>query len=197
MKIEFSVGIPGEIVTHSFGDLGFGTRTFSAGDKAVLVGTFILSSRKWTVETISWTETNEYLNEDSIPDGLPVWRRKLKAGADSIAHATLTRTDDNLGVKYTQDAEVNNFRILVNGGNPLFPLAPNIDADLLLQVRPDSAGFAAKLTGTHDQFPEYSLLINGTSLYSFDPVDNGSSPDDLLGFNNTTVVTTWRFFPGS
>lgn len=161
------------------------------------MGTFIPSTRKWPVDSIYWTETTEYSNEDSIPDGLPVWRRKLKAGADPIAKATVARTDDNLSIKYTQDAEVNNFRILVNGGNPVFSLAPNIDADLLLQVRPELGGFAAKLTGARDKFPAYSLLINATSLYSFDPVEKGSSPDGLFGINKETVVTAWRVFPGN
>lgn len=197
MDIELKVGIPGELVTHSFLGLGLREKTYSGGDKALLTGSFSVATRTWIDKRVVWTETKEYKNDSAVQIlGRPPWRRALKTGSVPVAKGTLTRTADNLGISHAQNAEVSNLRIVVDGGNPLFVKAPNINADLLLQIRAEPGGFAAKLTGTHDQFPAYTLHVNGTLLYDFDPEAAGTTPDSLFGLNSQTVVTTWRVFAG-
>lgn len=198
MEIDFRVGIPGQAVTHSFLGLGVGERTFSAGEKAYVTAGFSLATRSLGNLKLDWTSNGEYANADSVVvPGAPAWQRTLRPGAVALETRQLTRTPDNLNLTHTQDAEVSNLRFTVDGGNPLFPAAPNIDADLLLQIRPEPGGFAAKLSGGHDRFPGYVLKINGKVLYEFDPVAAGSSPDSLFGpAPDQTVATSWLVFQG-
>ena len=198
MDIDLRVGIPGQAVTHSFLGLGVGEKSFSAGDKAIVTAEFSLATRKLANAEFSWTENGEYANTDSIAvPGAPAWQRTLRTGAVAIDKKRLPRTAENLNLTHDQSAEVSNLRFIVNGGNPLLPAAPNIDAELLLQIRPEAAGFAAKLTGAHDRFPGYALKINGKPVYKFDPVSAGSSPDSLFGPSpDETVATEWIMFQG-
>jgi hypothetical protein len=199
MDIDFRLAIPGQAVTHSFLGLGVGERTFSAGEKAIVTAALSLATRKLVNGRLDWTENGEYANADSIAvPGAPAWQRTLRAGAVAIDKKRLARTTENLNLTHVQSAEVSSLRFTVNGGNPLFPAAPNIHADLLLQIRPEGGGFAAKLTGTHDRFPGYVLKINGRVLYNFDPVAAGSSPDSLFGpAPDEAVATHWIVFHGS
>ena len=99
MDIELKIGVLGEAVTHSFLGLGLGEKTYSAGEKAVLTGSFTVATRKWIDKQMLWRETKEYANDSALQiPGRPAWRRALKAGSVPISQATLARTADNLGI---------------------------------------------------------------------------------------------------
>ena len=86
------------------------------------------------------------------------------------------------------------FSFHVDGGIPLLPdLAPNISANLVLELKCDTAGtLMAKLTGSHDGFPAYEFYINGQRIHHYDPVAAGKTPDALFGEGDRSVNIEWR-----
>ena len=67
--------------------------------------------------------------------------------------------------------------------NPLVPLAPAIDWDITVEIdSTDKARPKYTVTGSHDGFPSYELLLFGQPIYSYAPADPGSSTAPLALF---------------
>ena len=80
----------------------------------------------------------------------------------------------------------------IDGGLPLEPLSPNINADLLviIEQKPGERG-RYRIQGKHDGFPNYELYIHGKPAYLHDVLATNQTPVSLLPPMEFEVNTPW------
>jgi hypothetical protein len=149
-----------------------------------------------------WQESTAYAAADLVhPDDKPDWWRDKRHGAAATRRATLARTPDNLNITIGAPGSTRGIQAMVEqasivtinaaGALPLFPMSPDIDADVSVMLRLTGSGVEAKVEGEHDGFPCHELYVNGIRLYAFDPVAAGANPTALLPGNSVTARTAW------
>ncbi|MEM9364448.1 MAG: hypothetical protein AAGD07_00525 [Planctomycetota bacterium] len=83
-------------------------------------------------------------------------------------------------------------QISASAGYPFAPfgLAPNIDFDVKFEVRQmDDCSIVVTVSGTHDAFPAYEVMVHGMVVYSYlAPGEEGPNPGNL----NTTLTIPAR-----
>jgi len=55
----------------------------------------------------------------------------------------------------------------------LEPLSPNVDFDLVIHMHRIANGYRVEISGTHNSFPYYEMLINGELVYTYKADDFG------------------------
>lgn len=61
-------------------------------------------------------------------------------------------------------------KCIVSAGNPLMPLAPNIDYEFTLEINySNTSSPQYSLIGTHDGYPAYEVYLNNKRIYQHDP----------------------------
>lgn len=130
-----------------------------------------------------WGKTTEYDPASVVPAASkPDWWRELVEGASPINHATLTATDENLNIVPAAAATdgATAVKVILAGANPLISASPDIDAELLVELIEKNGAIDVAVTGAHDGFPAYELYVNGTAVYTHDPVATNQTPLSLL-----------------
>lgn len=147
---------------------------------------------------------SRWYTRDKLVDviGRPFWWKEVRKdpflGTEVLPNgvATAVMTDQTLNVTGQLESAdpfglLKNIRVifLVKGTNPLEALAPTVDCRLELVVSATGVpAFTYSLTGTHDSFPAYELYLQGRLVYSFDPVQAGTSPLSLGDPTNVQAV---------
>lgn len=192
--VNLTIGIPGEIVLYQI--VGFGD-AFSAGMKCSPKATVDLDktgAASMTVTALTWSLTRSYADTDALPvPGKPDWYRTLRAGAQPKAGKALERTPDNLDVKFAGVAGASHgVEFIVDGANPLLAIASPINAEITVGLRKGAHGIEYTVEGDHDGFPDYTLTINGRTVYSWDCVARGQSPLSLAVPMDQAVSIAWK-----
>jgi hypothetical protein len=194
VAIELSIGIPSAVVLYSV--LGYGG-AFSGGTKCNPKPTIDLDkagAASMTVPTLAWATTKRYDEGDAVVvAGKPDWFRSLRSGAAELESKQLARAPDNLDVQFSQVTGASHaVKFTVAGPNPLLSLAPAIDAEIVVGLRKVGTVIEYIVEGKHDGFPNYTLLINGKTVYSWDCVANAEDPSALGPPMDQTVSTGWK-----
>lgn len=194
VTIQLTIGIPSEIVLYQI--VGFGD-AFSGGMKCSPKTTIDLdksTSASMTVGPLAWSTTKSYAETDALlMSGKPVWYRSLSAGAHPKASKALERKPDNMEVKLAQMPEATHaVQFIVAGANPLLTVAPTIDAVITVGLRKAGGGIEYAVEGDHDGFPNYTLTINGRTVYAWDCVTKGESPLALAAPMDQPVDIGWQ-----
>lgn len=190
VSVKLTIGIPSEAVYYL-------TYAFSGGTKCSPSATLDLDQAGPTslkLPELAWGSTREYASGDvsTIP-GKPDWFRSLRPGAKPTGTATLARTADNLNVRWTSfDGASHAVKFIVDGGNPMMPVAPHIDAAILVGLRKAGGGVQFSVDGIHDGFPNYTLQINGKTVYEWDAVKQGEDPSALGGTGDQSIKIAWK-----
>lgn len=93
----------------------------------------------------------------------------------------LPLTDKNLSVVVVDvppPGMTHGVRFVVDGKDPLLPLAPNVNADILIGLRktPGTDDIAWSISGKHDGFPNFTVALGNFVTYSWDVVSSWASP---------------------
>jgi hypothetical protein len=176
--------------------VGFGD-AFSGGMKCNPKPTIDLDksgAASMTVEALAWSITKSYADTDasSMP-GKPTWYCSLRSGATPKASKALERKPDNLEVKFAQKSGATHaVQFIVAGANPLLTVAPTIDAVITVGLRKAGGGIEYAVKGDHDGFPNYTLTIDGRTVYAWDCVEKGESPLALAAPMDQAVDIGWQ-----
>ncbi|MDN8616291.1 hypothetical protein [Variovorax ginsengisoli] len=194
VTIELSIGIPSAVVLYSL--LGYGG-AFNGGTKCNPKPTVDLDkagSVSMTVPALTWSTTKRYDEADAIVvAGKPDWYRSLRSGAPERESQQLVRAPENLDVQFSQIADATHaVKFVVNGPNPLLSLAPGINAEIVVGLRKTATAIEYIVKGDHDGFPNYTLLLNGKTVYAWNCVDNGETPLALRPPMDQSVDTGWK-----
>lgn len=194
VSIKLSVGIPSEVVF--FQVIGIGG-AYNGGIKCNPNPTVDLDKTggsSMTVPPLVWGATRSYADADALlVAGKPDWYRSLRAGAIPTGSATLERKPDNLNVEFTQfDGATHAVKFTVVGANPLLAGAPAIDAEITVGLRRSAGGIQYAVKGEHDGFPNYTLQINGKTVYAWDCVAAGEDPSALGPPMDQKVNSGWK-----
>ena len=105
---------------------------------------------------------------------------------------------DTLTAGASQDSKTGVITIIASGneGNPNIPFAPGITYNLSISIQsagPDGEA-AVTVSGSHDGFPGYEVIVtrpeadnNSKVVYGFNPRDHGNSPLSLFPGNSVKV----------
>lgn len=194
VTIELTIGIPSAVVLYSV--LGYGG-AFNGGTKCSpkpVIDLDTSGSGSLTVPVLEWSTTNRYEDADALPvASRPAWFCALRAGASPVESKKLVRDPANLDVQFSQiGGATHAVKFIVVGANPLLTLAPAIDAEIVVGLRKSGGGIQYVIQGTHDGFPNYTVLINGRSVYAWDCVANSQDPSALGPPMDQTVSTGWK-----
>ena len=194
VTLELTIGIPSVVVLYSV--LGYGG-AFNGGTKCSpkpVVDLDMSGAGSMTVPALEWSMTHKYKDEDAVAIvGRPEWFRSLRSGASPIESKGLTRDAANLDVQFSHiEGATHAVKFLVVGANPLLTLAPAIDAEIVVGLRKAGAGIQYIVNGKHDGFPNYTLLINGMSVYSWDCTAKSQDPSALGPPMDQSVDTGWK-----
>jgi len=145
------------------------------------------------VPLLAWGTTYKYKDSDALAvTNKPDWYCTLRSGATPIDSGTLERDEANLNVQFAQmDDATHAVKFTVVGANPLLALAPAIDADIVVGLRKAADRIQFAVTGKHDGFPNFTLQINGKTVYAWDCVANGEDPSALGPPMDQSVDTGW------
>ncbi|HET6484283.1 MAG TPA: DUF3238 domain-containing protein [Actinoplanes sp.] len=184
------------------GDIGFDgdNREFSYGDGSSRAELWVdidhspTTTNPVTVKRKAFGESRWY-TKDKLVDvlGKPFWWKEVRKdpflGIEAPPDGVATAVVSDLTLRVTGQVEaadpfglIKNVRVTfqVNGTNPLEPLAPAIDCRLdLLIAATGVPAFTYSLVGSHDGFPAYELYLQQRLVYSFNPVQAGTSPLSL------------------
>lgn len=194
VTIQLTIGIPGEIVLYQIA--GFGD-AFSAGMKCNPTSTIDLDrsgAGSMTLAPLAWSTTKRYGEADALPvAGKPDWYRSLRSGAQPTASEALERKPGNLDVTFAQmPSATHAVAFFVAGANPLLMVGPKIDAEITVGLRKGAGGIEYAVNGGHDGFPNYTLAINGKTVYAWDCVAKGEGPFALAAPMDQTVKIDWQ-----
>jgi len=179
--------------------------SFGAGGEPVLDESTAEPSR--TGETELFNKSDASLS--AIQSGLIFWRYDLKPGAvpvetdqlnpTSVATPSISVDDHAFSVDFHLSA-TNPLPPPVHVASigpyswDIFPpqsLIPEIDADVHLNVSQDAAcNTSFVVSGTHDGFPAYEILINHRLVYAYDPVEANSDPLNLAPPEDVEIPPT-------
>ena len=187
--------IPGERVT-------FAGKTFSGNEDAK--GNRLPGPEGYKTEHRIRVETDRYKNDGKVLIGKPTTRTGITHEYNSDGSV---KTAQGKGDTLSQSAKRDSSgRVLINvrgdEGNPLTPqaLTPGITYNLNIILNPRSDGsIGVGITGTHDQFPAYEIILSrpealqsDTTLYNRPPA-SGVGPEGL--FLNNVNVNVQRVVP--
>ncbi|SDG42188.1 hypothetical protein RZO07_14675 [Pseudomonas protegens] len=190
IAVKLTIGIPSEIVYYL-------TYAYNGGTKCSPSVTLDLDQAGPTslkVPALAWGTTREYDSDDVLAAsaGKPAWFRSLRPGAQPIGTATLARTTDNLNAVWTPfDGASHAVKFIIDGGNPL-AVAPHIDATIIVGLRKAAGDVQFSVDGIHDGFPNYTLQINGKTVYEWDAVKQGEDPSALGGTGDQSIKIAWK-----
>lgn len=146
-----------------------------------------------------WGESSAYyaLQTEHVY-GKPPWWHKLRSRAEpAMSVATLMVTNDNNRLERTADSDGERItiRLFLKGVVPLVRFAPQLDADLVVQLtRKDKNDESVdyKVLGTHDGFPSYELYINAKRVYDYDVGKSALGPLHLFSLKPVNVTKAGR-----
>jgi len=149
-----------------------------------------------SVPALVWAVTKRYDEGDAVAvPTMPDWFRSLRAGAQELESGQLARAPENLNVKFSKIADATHaVEFLVDGKNPLLT-APAINAEIVVGLRKAASGIEYIVKGEHDGFPNYTIVINGKSVYGWECVANGETPFALSPPMDQTVDSGWKKLP--
>jgi Papain-like cysteine protease AvrRpt2/Protein of unknown function (DUF3238) len=216
LDIRYRCFIPSPLIDSPFTVYGGDGRGFSENggtSRGDLHARVTLASTA-AIEGISiidrhWGESSEYRTEDSYHvEGKPDWWLGKVDGAQPTKWDTLQADDDNLNITVGSTGSARNvqaamesasiFSITASGSLPLSMVAPAIDADIAILVRPTaSGGIECKVVGEHDGFPCHELYVNSVCVYKYDPVAAGKGPTALSPPMDIDANSDWIDCTGS
>lgn len=194
IDIQLEIAIPSQVVHFSV--LGYGG-SFNGGIKCtprVKIDLDAVGSGSLSFPTPSWGITRSYDDSNTLPiAGKPDWFRSLKSGAKPLQEMQLVRTLANLNAVFvTPPNSTHGVRFTVIGSNPLIALAPPINADITIGLRKNGSAIQYQVSGDHDGFPNYRLMLNGAEIYAHDCVASDESPSALKPPMDYSVSLDWR-----
>lgn len=194
VSIKLTVGIPSAVVFFQFAGIG---GAYNGGVKCspnAIIDLDKAGSSSLSVAVLAWEKTYSYANADAlVVAGKPDWYRTLRAGAAPTGTATLELKPSNLNIEYAQlSGATHAIKFTVVGANPLLAVAPAIDAEITVGLRKSTGGIQFSVQGDHDGFPNYTLQINGNTVYAWDCVAVGEDPSALGPPMDQSVKITWK-----
>ena len=192
VTIKLTIGIPSEAVYYKLVLGG----AYNGGIKCSPNPTLNLDeagAASLSVPALGWETSHSYADEDALAvPGKPDWYRSLRPGANPTGTATLQRTSENLNVEFAQmEGATHAVLFTVAGPNPLLVGAPAIDAVITVGLRKVAGGVQFAVKGDHDGFPNYTLQINGKTMYVWDAVAQGGTPLALSPPMDQSVNIGW------
>lgn len=193
VAIELEIRIPSNAVYYPIA--GFGG-AFNGGIKCKPKSTIdldISGAASLQVPVPSWGMTHSYdENETLIVPGKPDWFRDLKANATPNESEQLERTPANLNAKFTSmDGATHAVLFEAVGANPLLLIAPAIDATIKVGLRKSGGSIQYAISASHDGFPDYTVRIDGESVYFHDCVAAGETPLALGPPEDIQATVPW------
>ena len=88
-------------------------------------------------------------------------------------------------------------KVSASAGYPFLAVAPNIDFELKIMLFRDVFQKKTKISisGSHNNFPAYKLIVDGAIIYSFNPSKIGQTGPGLINLNtsmNFESKTIWK-----
>ncbi|HYH64281.1 MAG TPA: SH3 domain-containing protein [Urbifossiella sp.] len=122
-----------------------------------------------------WGVSHAYFpfQAEHVPGKVWWWHRLKSPDAPALRTEELEPADANSKVTIVSDemGERVTVRLQLNGTVPVADFAPEVNADLTVQLRrigKDDDRVEFKVVGTHDRFPSYELYINARRVYEYD-----------------------------
>jgi len=196
VTVKLTIGIPSEVVFYRDPILGSGG-AFNGGtkcDPAPVIDLDRSGAASMTVPMLAWGTTLKYDDANALAvAGKPAWYRALRPGSVAIQTGSLQRKPENLDVLFAKmSGATHAVKFVVNGPNPLLSeFAPDIDADITVGLRKAAGGIEYAVEGEHDGFPNYTLQINGKTVYVSDCVAKNLNPTALGGLVDQDVEIGW------
>lgn len=152
----------------------------------------------------------------AVPQISALWARQIKPGVNFVSFQTLQRDEKNMQAQAFQDGSsvsvhfglkarpylpettafdpgiidvISEFGLPVNRIVDLLDQAvhPEIDASVVVEFFKDGNELKYRMSGHHDGFPSSRLLLNGVTVYDFDPRAGDHNPP--LAMTGTGLIT--------
>lgn len=79
-----------------------------------------------------------------------------------------------------------------DGANPLVSGAPNINVEIIIGLKLNGSTIQYMIKGKFDGFPSYEIKLNGTNVWSHDPILSGDDPNSLFPPMDNDVDISWK-----
>ena len=140
----------------------------------------------------SWGETKGY-DALSCLSGLLWWSRLISPLFPTPAARKTLPPDPSNAAAIVETSVPGTTRVTFtfDGANPLEPNAPAITGVLSVLLRECDDEVFYSVSGSHDAFPAYMILIDGQPIYQYDPIASGGDPLSLFPPVEVLVFLDW------
>lgn len=117
--------------------------------------------------------------EHVYPEPELSWFQLIRAPWARKEHVKLEVTNENLNaVVSVPNGMTHGVRLIVDGRDPLLPLAPNVNADIFVGIKQaaSTGAISGVVAGKHDGFPSFFLTVSDTDVYSWNVIEKKGSP---------------------
>ena len=145
-----------------------------------------------------WGPSSRYTASQGFRvEGKPFWWWDINDGESPQETETLPTTDDDTVIVSKLSTNITDVQFDINGGNPLQPFAPELNASVAILISQQSPAHTPEYSffGKIDGYPSYEILINGENVYSYDIEVAGTSPFDLYPVLGDREITSITFKP--